>query len=84
MDGKIERKERYVMPHGSYQEGTIKYWKIPKGIPHDDINDAFIGIFRYSTNWNCLIPVIEEIENLEIDEEVFRFIFHKKYKRCII
>ena len=77
MGGKVLKEEHYEMPHGSHQDVVISNWQIPKGTTSDNRSSASIGIFHYSNDWNSLIPVIEQIETLEIDDEVFRFSFRK-------
>jgi hypothetical protein len=82
MGGEIIKEEHYEMPHGSYHDVVINDWKIPLGIPSDSISSAKIGLFNYHNDWNSLIPVIEKIENLVVEDEVFRIISHKN--RCIV
>ena len=77
MGGKILNTEHHSMPHGSCHDLTIKNWSVPAGTPSSYISQAKIGIFNYHNSWECLIPVIEKIENIEIDDEVYRFVIHK-------
>ena len=80
MGGEIISEEKYEMPHGSHSEGIIYNWKIPKGIP-SGFSGAKIGLFNYHSDWNWLMPVIEQIENMIIYDDFFkwkyRFIIHK-------
>jgi len=82
MGGSLTSTEKCQMPHGSCHNVIINKWDIPLGIPHDKSSLARIGLFSYHNDWNTLIPVIDYIETLEVDEENFRFIFHKN--TCIV
>ena len=82
MGGRILKEEYYASPHGSNQEVLINEWLVPEGTPSYNKRSACIGMFSYKTDWNCLIPVIERIENIKIDDEAFRFAFHKNV--CVI
>ena len=82
MGGRIISTEHHNMPHGSCHDVIIKNWSVPHGTPSDYISQAKIGIFNYHNSWECLIPVMEAIENIIIDDEVYRFVLHKN--TCII
>jgi hypothetical protein len=58
MGGKVIKTET----HESL-DSPIEIWKTPKGIPQYD-DSASIGYFRYYSDWNRLMTVIEEIESL--------------------
>ncbi len=64
MGGEIISTEEYEMPHGSYSTGIITHWKSPKGIPYGNEHLINVGSFRYSFDYNWLMPVVEEIESL--------------------
>ena len=60
MGAKLLRTEEAEMPHGSYSEITLEYWKRPDGLPGHD-NYADIGHFKYDQYWDWLMPVLEKI-----------------------
>lgn len=82
MGGEVLSKSEYEMPHGSYHDVIINNWRLPYGIPSYAVDDAKIGLFRYHSDWNCLIPVFEAIEKIDVDQENYRVITHKN--KCII
>jgi len=61
MGGRIVRTEEYEMPHGSHSTGTIEHWEFDS-YSHSRDEYARIGIFKYDTDWNELMSVIDKIE----------------------
>lgn len=60
MGAKLLRTEEAQMPHGSYSEIILEYWKRPEGLPGHD-NYADMGHFKYDQYWDWLMPVLEKI-----------------------
>jgi hypothetical protein len=62
--------------------GLIKVWNVPKGTPEHHTSLARMGVFHYHNDWNVLTSVIDYIETLTVEEEIFRFVFYKN--TCIV
>jgi len=80
MGGYIISESTYTMPHGSSDEGVIQNWKVPSKYPTYLTEFAKIGNFNYHSDWNCLMPVIDRIEELGYESTIEKESFFPSYR----